>query len=275
MTKATEGLSIRRILVGLDASRQSLEALETAARLAADLNADLLGLFVEDARLLDIAALPVSRAHGGAGTGERDRAMMERALRIQARHARQAMAGAAERSRVRWSFRVARGDIGRELLAAAAECDLVTIGRTSAATAGRARLGGTARSTATEAGCAVLLHQSGHRAVRPVAVLYDGAAVALETAAWLAERHGGQLLVLLGEPNPAKAKRLEAELRDRLADRPLSVRLHNLGHEGIEEALRSAGCDHRGLLVMDRRHPLFRAGMPEAKSNDRCGRKAG
>ena len=262
MTKATERLSIRRILVGLDASRQSLEALETAARLAADLNADLLGLFVEDAGLLDIAALPVSRAYGGAG--ELDRAMMERALRIQARHARQAMAAVAERSRVRWSFRVARGDIGRELLAAAAECDLVTIGRTSAATAGRARLGGTARATATEAGCAVLLHQSGHRAVRPVAVLYDGAAVALETAAWLAERHGGQLLVLLGEADAGKAKRLEAEVRDRLADRPLIVRLHNLGHEGIQEALRSAGYDHRGLLVMDRRHPLFRAGMPEA-----------
>ena len=42
-------------------------------------------------------------------------------------------------------------------------------------------------------------------------MLYDGAAVALETAAWLAERHGGQLLVLLGEADAGKAKRLEAE----------------------------------------------------------------
>ncbi len=251
--------SFRRILVGLDASRQSLQALETAALWAAELSAELIGLFVEDAGLLDIAALPGSRAHGGAG--ELDRAMMERALRVQARHARQAMAGVAERSRLRWSFKVARGDIGRELLAAAAECDLVTIGLTSAASVGRARVGRTARSTAAEAGCAVLLHPSGQHAMQPVAVLADGGPAVLETAAWLAERHGGRLLVLLGEPDPGKAERLAAEI-ERLVHRPLAVRLTQLDQEGIEAALRRAGFDHRGLLVMDRRHPLFDADLP-------------
>ncbi len=260
MNGAPERPSFRRILVGLDASRQSLQALETAALWAAELNAELMGLFVEDAGLLDIAALPVSRAHGGAG--ELDRAMMERALRVQARHARQAMAGVAERSRLRWSFKVARGDIGRELLAAAAECDLVTIGLTSAASVGRARVGRTARSTAAGAGCAVLLHPSGQHAMQPIAALANGGPAVLETAAWLAERHGGRLLVLLGEPDPGKAERLAAEV-ERLGHRPLAVRLHQLDQEGIEAVLRRAGFDHRGLLVMDRRHPLFRADLPE------------
>lgn len=259
MNRAPERPSFRRILVGLDASRQSLQALETAALWAAEMGAELIGLFVEDAGLLDIAALPVSRAHGGAG--ELDRAMMERALRVQARHARQAMAGVAERSRLRWSFKVARGDIGRELLAAAAECDLVTIGLTSAASVGRARVGRTARSTAAGAGCAVLLHPSGQHAMQPIAALADGGPEVIETAAWLAERHGGRLLVLLGEPDPGKAERLAAEV-ERLAHRPLAVRLHRLDQEGIEAALRRAGFDHRGLLVMDRRHPLFRADLP-------------
>ncbi len=60
MNGAPERPSFRRILVGLDASRQSLQALETAALWAAEMSAELMGLFVEDAGLLDIAALPVS-----------------------------------------------------------------------------------------------------------------------------------------------------------------------------------------------------------------------
>ncbi|MFQ5954519.1 MAG: universal stress protein [Kiloniellales bacterium] len=261
MNGAPERPSFRRILVGLDASRQSLEALEAAALLAAELSAELTGLFVEDAGLLDIAALPGSRAHGAAG--ELDRAMMERALRIQARRARQAMAGIAERSRVQWSFRVTRGDIGRELLAAAAECDLVTLGLTSAASVGRARVGRTARSTAAAAGCAVLLYPPGQRAMQPIAALADGDPRVLETAAWLAERHGGRLLVLLDEPDAGKAKRLAATVERQLSDRPLKVRLHQLGKADIEEALRRAGFDYRGLLVMGRRHSLFRADLPQ------------
>lgn len=262
MNETRSGPSIRRILVGLDASRQSLEALEIAARLAADLSADLMGLFVEDPALLDVAALPVSRLHGG-GPGDLDQATMARALRVQARRAREAMAGAAERSRVRWSFKVARGDIGREILAATAECDLVTIGRTSAATAARARLGTTARFTAAEATCAVLLQQAGQRDVRSVAVVYDGDSVAIETAAWLAQRHGRKLLVLIDESDPAKAARIEAEVRERLASRQLSVRLHRLAGEDLQAALGRAGFDHRGLLVINRRHRLFRAELPE------------
>jgi nucleotide-binding universal stress UspA family protein len=265
MTEARERPPIRRILVAIDASRQSLEALETAARLAADLSAELLGLFVEDAVMLDIATLPVSRLHGAAGSGPRevDRETMERVLRVRARQARTALMGVAERSRVRWSFKVTRGEAGSEILAAAAECDLITMGRTSAATARAARLGATARSTATAAACAVLLHRLGRVDVTPVAVLYDGAAAALDTAAWFAERYGGELQVLLAEPDPDMAAELEQEVCDRLLERPLAIRLSRVAPDRLQEALRRAGLTRRGLLVLDRHHPLFRQGVPD------------
>jgi nucleotide-binding universal stress UspA family protein len=265
MNEARERPPIRRILVALDASPPSLEALETAAQFAADLSAELLGLFVEDAAMLDVATLPVSRLHGSAGSGPRafDRATMERGRRVRARQARTALMGVAERSRVRWSFKVTRGETGTEILAAATECDLITLARTSAAMARSARLGATARSAATEAACAVLLHRLGRTDLAPVAVLYDGADAALDTAAWFAERYGGEPEVLLAEPDPNKLATLQQKVYDRLMQRPLVVGMSRVEPNQLQAALTSAGLTRRGLLVLDRHHRLFRAGVPD------------
>ena len=52
---------VRRILVALDASPHSHAALEEAAALAKPLQAELAGVFVLDAELLRLSALPVAR----------------------------------------------------------------------------------------------------------------------------------------------------------------------------------------------------------------------
>ena len=52
---------IRRILVAVDASTHSLAALEAASVLAEVLNAELVGIFVEDINLLRLAGLPFAR----------------------------------------------------------------------------------------------------------------------------------------------------------------------------------------------------------------------
>lgn len=265
MTQTPQRPPIRRILVALDSSRQSLEALETAARIAADLSAELLGLFVEEAAVLDVAAFPGARLHGLTDPGPRaiDRETMERALRVQARKARAALVGAAERSQVRWSFRVTRGETDSEILSAATECDLITLGRGSAATARASRLGTTARSTVTAAACAVLLHRLGRLELAPVSLLYGGAAAALDTAAWFAERHGGELRVFLAEPDVERAAELEQEASDRLRSRRLVPRLSRVAPARLGEALTAAGLGRRGLLVVDRHQPLFREGVPD------------
>ena len=52
---------VRRLLVALDASGHSLAALEAAARLAAHLEVELAGIFVEDENLLRLAKLGTAR----------------------------------------------------------------------------------------------------------------------------------------------------------------------------------------------------------------------
>jgi K+-sensing histidine kinase KdpD len=118
---------IRRVIVGLDPVQQSRALLEAAAELAGRMQAELLGLFVENQDLLHFAGLPFAREMGFESATLRalDVESMERTLRALASEARQALESAAEGTRVQWSFRVVRGAPAAELLAAAEESDLV------------------------------------------------------------------------------------------------------------------------------------------------------
>ena len=117
----------RRIVVGLDAGPRGRATLEAAAQLAARMQAELVGLFVEDIDLLHLAGLPFAREVGypSAALRQLDVAAMERALRATAQEVRRMLAGVAGRAPLSWSFRVARGAVLAELRAAAAQGDIV------------------------------------------------------------------------------------------------------------------------------------------------------
>ena len=122
-------MKIRRIIVGLEPAPRTRATLEAAARLAAQMEAELVGLFVENIDLLHFAGLPFAREVGFASATRRslDVEGMERSLRGLAREAQQTLAAVAGRVPVRWSFRVARGSAAGELMAAAAAADLVIV----------------------------------------------------------------------------------------------------------------------------------------------------
>ena len=130
---------IRRVLVALDDPMESRSALVAAAGIAKRLHAELIGLFIEDTRLLQLAGHPAVRHVSGAGHAEAgaDARAMERALRAQAALMHAALARAAETQALQWSFRVARGRVAAELLAAAPEADMMVLGKTSLSGKGR------------------------------------------------------------------------------------------------------------------------------------------
>ncbi|HET7825768.1 MAG TPA: universal stress protein [Anaeromyxobacter sp.] len=183
--------SAERILVGVDASAASLDALAAAAALAGRLGARLAGLFVEDEDLLRLAALPfggVVRVPGGER--ERlDRASAEASLRAVASHARGALERAAASHRVTWSVQVARGPVVRELLAAAEAADLVVLGAAGHGRRSRGAIGATARAAVDRARASVLLLSRGARMGGDVVAVDDGTpagALALAAARLLA-----------------------------------------------------------------------------------------
>jgi hypothetical protein len=163
--------------------------LEAAAELAQRMEAELVGLFVESQDLLHFAGLPFARAVGYASATKRrlDVESMERALRTLAGEARDTLAVIAARTPVQWSFRVARGTLSAELLAAAGEADLIIAGAAQpAALPGSLRIRvvgaddpGAVRAALAEEGAGVVLVTGG-----------DGDRIR-ELSRWLTAREGG------------------------------------------------------------------------------------
>ncbi|HUM01611.1 MAG TPA: universal stress protein, partial [Thermoanaerobaculia bacterium] len=138
----------RRILVAVDGSPESRVALVAAARLARATGGELAGLFVEDVELLRLAGLPFATEAGVAsGVFRRlETTDIERRFRVAAERAREALREAASDPGLRTSFRVTRGRVVSEILAAAPGADVVAAGKRGGHGPPGRRLGATARS---------------------------------------------------------------------------------------------------------------------------------
>lgn len=229
-TNRESEFSVRRLLVALDASAGSLESLEAAASLAAGLEAELLGLFVEDESLMRLAGLPCTGAVSPFSPSVRslNAPEMERRMHRRAARAERALAAAAGRARVRHSFRRMSGSGFSDVLPEAEEDDLVLLRSSGGGEALEAR------------GSALILHGRWDPGA-PVTVLHDGSAPArraLELASALARAGSSRLLMLM----PASARSMPGSAFVR---------------EGIEvryvessSAAALAGAGGEGLLVL-------------------------
>lgn len=202
-----------RIVLALDLSPRSRLALETAAVLAAALDAELVGVFVEDINLLHLCGLPFTREVGLFSPGLRPFSVqeVERELNREAAEVQQRLAATAERLGLRWSFQVARGQIAAELFALANEPDLVVLGK-------RARRGAISLGdffAAPGRAAAQLVAASG-----AVVAVYDGSSTsrrALELARQIATANGMELKVLVEAASDIEYAQREAEIKARLS----------------------------------------------------------
>jgi len=262
--KSEKELKIQRILVALDASTHSLAALQAAAGLAAALQAELIGLFVEDENLLHLAGLPFAHeVLSPSATRQRMSShKMEQQLRLQAWQARQALEAAAERVNARWHFRIIRGQVTDSVLKAALEADLLALGRVSRPLSPRTRLGSTARAASTGTNRSVLIVQHGRDLSYPVLVTYDGsprARQALETATKMAQASGGELNVLLISDTFEAAKPLRDEVTEWLRDHGLSATYHWLPDTRVVTLADMIQAAKECVLVLGGDNPLLQA----------------
>lgn len=229
-----------RILLALDISPRSRLALAAAVELAAKLDAELAGLFVEDLNLLRLSALPFAREISSFSSVARPIALaqVQRALRREAAEVEQQLAQAAERMRLRWTFQVQRGQIAAELFAQAGECDLVVLGKRS-----RSGVRGLSRDMAALP-----------RGIEPgpVLVVFDGSAGArraLALAAHLAQAGGAQLRLLILAESEEAFQHGAQQARAALAhDADLACR--RIPTLAIAPLAAAARAEHCGALVL-------------------------
>jgi len=251
----------QRVLVALDASRRSLTALKAAADLAALLQAELQGLFVEDINLIRLSHLPFVDEIGLYSATRRpyDSRTAEREFRILANQMRRAVAQTAISAQVDWSFKVMRGRVDRELVTASNQAKMVTLGRVGR-TPGR-RLGSTARTLLAEAACPVfLLGEEG--LTFPLAVIHTGSPAsdqALKLAVTLMQGQESALLLLVAadpQQNEGEGEQRAHRLRADLENQGLAVQVTAVGDpEQLPQVL--PGLQHGTLILPAALAPIF------------------
>lgn len=262
---------VRRILVALDTSMSSRAALESAAGIARQLGAELLGVFVEDLALVQLAALPLARELRIASASARalDPAAMQRSLEAQASQARSSLEQASRRFGLRASFRVARGDVVTELLAAAAEVDLLALGLSGQMEIAGRRIGSTVRAVVAQARCSILIEHAHKRTGNAVALVYEGRrtdARVFERALALASARQAELVIV-----PVGDGDALAELDQRLAERsPLAVAVRVEAPQRDARALRDCAARRGCGLVMIARDSALLAEEPDRLADLGC-----
>lgn len=255
--------ALSRIVVAVDASEDSVAALETAIRLAEATGAEVLGVFVEDERVLGAARSPLATEvdfFSGEIRPIRLREL-ERQMQADARRARESLRRAAEERGVPWTFRTVRGRPDIELQVVAREADVITVG-IRGRSLGRGP-GSTVRVLLTGPDVRVLVVRRGGRLHGAVHVLHDGSEAAdraLDVAMGL-ERADRRGLVVLSYGTEAGA------LEERLKDAPVPARIRSLsppppegtgqekdgGDLPLEDRLQvELGVARAGLLVVAR-----------------------
>lgn len=261
--KKEQEMAIQRILVALDASTHSLAALDAAAELAASMHAELLGIFVEDENLLNLAGLPFSQElrSPSATRQPMDSEGMAHQLRLQASQARWALEKAANRVGAQWSFRIIRGQVTASVLAAALEADLVAMGRVSRPLHSRSRLGSTARA-ASGMDRSVLLMQQGSKLSYPILVTHDGSKAAwqaLAAAARLARMSEDKLNVLLITDEYKQTGPLREEIVTWLDEREISADFHWIIEPTTAKLIEMVQLVEECVLVLGGDNPLLQA----------------
>lgn len=195
----------KRIVVALDTGSLSRVAIETAARLAIGLRAELEALFVEDVNLRRLAELPFASELGNTSAQHRrfDVAELDRAIGVQARQVRRALEAAARELPLVWSLEVVRGDLIAVIVQRTATADLLVLGRTR-------------RPAYRGAHGEKVMRRLERRVVRhPIVAVFDGSAAAarvLDAALALERRARGDILVAIPASRPEQFAALRGQV---------------------------------------------------------------
>lgn len=259
---------IRTIAVAIDCSPHSRASLDAAAEMAARLQAELLGLFVEDINLLRMAGLPFAEEVRlySATTGKLDEEQLERLLRLQAREAEELLRRTAASRTLRHTFRVLRGMVPEQLMTAATEADILVLGRSGRSPSCRKGLGSTARTALYEGKQSVLLMRPGFTAEAwPLLVLYDGSEGsrrALGTALAIAGPES-TLHIIIVDQDPETGERRRLEAASVITPSGIEAEYHHLPIADGHQLARYIRMIDSGIVVMSDRMEL-----PEATLRD-------
>jgi nucleotide-binding universal stress UspA family protein len=249
---------IRRVAVALDASLQSSQAMQAAAELAASLQAELEGIFIEDINLIRLAELPFTREIRPTSMTEEtvNLQRMEQELRSLARQEQQKLERVAREKGISCSFRVRRGQIKTELMEAVTEVDVLTLCRPGYVSEKfrRQTIGYTLRAAAFP-----------RQQARPsVSVIFGSARNekrALMAAARFADRLDMDISVLVTGDSDAETDDLRREANTLLESQTQRVNYIRLSENQVSELVTATASSNSRVLLINSNNSLVTGGQ--------------
>jgi nucleotide-binding universal stress UspA family protein len=208
VTETFEPICVQRILVSLDSSRHSYAALNAAVDLARHYQADLIGVFVEDSTVLDLARMPFGQEVGGytAVVHEISHQKITRSISIQSRSVVRTFHRLLNQTMLQGAISVRRGKVLETIRKESEDCDLLIVGKAGTNPVLRRRLGSTARGLIEKQDKSLMLLEEENRLGYPLIALYDDSPlgwIGLETGRDLLD--SGETLVILMDDSAAEA----------------------------------------------------------------------
>lgn len=179
--------SISRVMIELGGISDGGPIIDTACNLAAAIQAELYGLFVEEESLHDLSGLPFARAilPGRTRPQTLSPELVHETFAKQAAALRRALSASAGSARVSWKFDTTRGHGISEIRAKTSESDIVVVQQHRVGQSA-SDLMTAARDTAAAARGVVVIGRRINRAAGPVVAIDDGDDTGLDTVAMAA-----------------------------------------------------------------------------------------
>lgn len=257
MTGGDQAKQFGRILLLLDVTSDAAPALESAAAMAARLDAPLVTLFVDDGRIERLEGHPSTRTIDlptGLG-GAVEHGALQRSWRAMARRMQQQLAELARRHRLEAHFDLLRDDVRRRLQELTDASDLMVVASSGRTVTGHVRVESRGHAMGCGLSGSVVFVGSQRRRINSVVAVYDGsprASAGLDTALQMAAGPNVMLTLLLIGETVDDVDGLRGEVVDKIRRRQIRVRPHirRITCCATDEIVRSASNVHANFVVV-------------------------
>lgn len=247
----------RRILVGVDTSSHSRAALEAAAFLAQKVEGKLLGLFVQDEVWSKICKMPSVTAVNeltGAKQSLKEKDLQEQ-ISLLTRRLRRQLRTISRENQISHTWQTVQGRVEDEILQAAKEADLITIGRRGSSFPQKKKLGSSAKVIIQSADKPVLVLKKGLELGKNITALYDGSEESkrgIQLALSLADEEIGITVLVL------KDREDSGDIKEITEGTLLPVEVLELRNPDVWRVVHFVNQQDAGLFIIPKNQPLLK-----------------
>ncbi len=246
---------LHKILVAVDTSAHSRAALEAAVIIAKVTEADISGIFVQEEHWSHISNLSsvntVNELTGRSQSLEEED--LQQQIETLARRLQRNLKQISRRHKIEHSWNTRRGKVAEEILKAARDADLITIGRRGRSFIQKNKLGSTARQVIKKADKPVLILKEGLRLGNRLTVLYNATPQSqkgLRMALDIAEENSSELSVMVTAGNQSEGSERDKEVEKLVEDAAIPVNVAMFQQLDVGQFLNIVNYQHTGLLII-------------------------